>query len=489
MTQIDLYVNGAAVEAKVNGVLTGGMVGARVVIHYDGSWEGLHKTLVCRSCSGEKSTQLVRTVVGVGTDAVVAHEVMIPGRTLYLGLEGRSPDGTKVYPTIWAACGKIQPGANAEADPTADATPQVWEQLLLHIGSLNSLQTEAKMNLVEAINEAMTKGNGLPGRDGRGIVSVSGNPDGSWVLCYDDGTSEVIGNEAYMAIVDMVSSLSKEIAEKNQITPEFSGSLTGCTDINKLYVLPDGYIYAYMKQTTGGYTNRIPQSTDTDGSIYNGTGYKTNTRCNSSGEVVDFAPDTDNTVFTTGFIPCKQGDVIRLKNCYMDASLSRDYKTSTDTDIWGIRSGLYDSSKAKVAVFSWGNLNEGATGVVSDYSAANGQVTEFTIAQSGISYIRLALATDTSPADAIVTVNEQIIGGESTEEYAWASTGHAFVPADYEDRIIALEEAIKGDLPVYGIVDSENNIIMSGTLVKGTYTLKYLAEDGTITDIGEFTME
>ena len=29
-----------------------------------------------------------------------------------------------------------------------------------------------------------------------------------------------------------------------------------------------------------------------------------------------------------------------------------------------------------------------------------------------------------------------------TDEYAWASTGHAFVPADYEDRIVALEEDV-----------------------------------------------
>ena len=37
------------------------------------------------------------------------------------------------------------------------------------------------------------------------------------------------------------------------------------------------------------YTNQIPISTDKDGNIYNGTGYKANTRGNSSGEPADIA--------------------------------------------------------------------------------------------------------------------------------------------------------------------------------------------------------
>jgi hypothetical protein len=43
-------------------------------------------------------------------------------------------------------------------------------------------------------------------------------------------------------------------------------------------------------------------------------------------------------------------------------------------------------------------------------------------------------------ADTIITINEEITEGSGTTTgYAWASTGHAFVPADYEDRIVSLE--------------------------------------------------
>ena len=38
--------------------------------------------------------------------------------------------------------------------------------------------------------------------------------------------------------------------------------------------------------------------------------------------------------------------------------------------------------------------------------------------------------------------------------------------------------------PVFGTVDTENNIILTGNLVDGTYTLKYENADGTSTVIG-----
>jgi hypothetical protein len=47
---------------------------------------------------------------------------------------------------------------------------------------------------------------------------------------------------------------------------------------------------------------------------------------------------------------------------------------------------------------------------------------------------------DTSKA--IVTVNEEIKWSAGGTGYAWTNTGHAFVPADYESRILDLEEDV-----------------------------------------------
>lgn len=63
------------------------------------------------------------------------------------------------------------------------------------------------------------------------------------------------------------------------------------------------------------YTNQLPISKDTDGSIYNGTGYKANTYLSGG-----TATSTTDTIFTTGFIPCEIGDKLYCKNVGMKAS-------------------------------------------------------------------------------------------------------------------------------------------------------------------------
>lgn len=84
----------------------------------------------------------------------------------------------------------------------------------------------------------------------------------------------------------------------------------------KKLAIPEGEV---KKITVGGtvmwqaktFTNQVPISTDTDGSIFNGVGYIENRRLSSSGGLSSSA---QNGSVTTGFIPF-YGDttVIRLK--------------------------------------------------------------------------------------------------------------------------------------------------------------------------------
>lgn len=147
MTSIQLTVTGVEAQANVDGILTAGMVGVPVSITCDESWDGLEKTLVC------KSGDVVRAVLGVETEAVVAPEVMLPRQTLVLGVEGRNQEGTLVIPTLWAYCGKIREAADTGADPTAGATLPVWAQLGQRMGELSALKTARRDSLVAALNE------------------------------------------------------------------------------------------------------------------------------------------------------------------------------------------------------------------------------------------------------------------------------------------------------------------------------------------------
>lgn len=74
----------------------------------------------------------------------------------------------------------------------------------------------------------------------------------------------------------------------------------------------------------------------------------------------------------------------------------------------------------------------------------------------------------------------------------WEYADSAFSGADYiltsEDKKeiaqIVLDEL--GGQPVFGVVDENNNIIISGSLEDGTYTIKYEHTDGSVTEIGTF---
>lgn len=64
--------------------------------------------------------------------------------------------------------------------------------------------------------------------------------------------------------------------------------------------------------------------------------------------------------------------------------------------------------------------------------------------------------------------------------------------ADKAAFFVDVLDAIKVEYPdahvIYGDVDSDNNIIISGKLANGTYVLKYENENGTVTEIGNLVL-
>jgi hypothetical protein len=149
------------------------------------------------------------------------------------------------------------------------------------------------------------------------------------------------------------------------------------------------------------YTNQIPLSTDKDGSIYNDIGYKIGYRINSSAEAVEYS--TSPVVAATGFIPCEAGDIIRLKNCYIDMS----HKNAASLQVkW------YDSNKVAVNGTPW----TGFTSAYNYITDENNHIVQFTnwngseTSDTGIAYVRLTIVPTSD--DPIVTINEDFDGNE-----------------------------------------------------------------------------
>ena len=128
--------------------ITAGTVGLPVKFSFDSQWAGLSKTAVFRA----GKTELIAE--GLYTETTVPWEVLDqPNVWLSVGVYGVSDDGTVAIPTIWANVCVICEGVNPDGDVSTAPTLPVWQRLWNAVGNLFGLTTNAKDNLVSAINE------------------------------------------------------------------------------------------------------------------------------------------------------------------------------------------------------------------------------------------------------------------------------------------------------------------------------------------------
>jgi hypothetical protein len=247
--------------------------------------------------------------------------------------------------------------------------------------------------------------------------------------------------------------LAEELAKRGQLAPEYANSIEECTDTTKMYVLPDGFIYAYRltekevetAPTTGILPEAIMGSDQATGWV-EGEGYTANARLSGSGGNVVAGYTAVAGVCVSGYIPVSVGDVVRIKNFYGPDGVST-YVVS------------YNSGKTRLTSKSWAftNASEGyawGEGVgAGDWYSVEGDklpsgITTFTITEAnfgaGVAFIRFSGVFNFNGENTIVTVNEEIKEGgtEIVLVEGWANTGLAFAPADYESRIIDLENDV-----------------------------------------------
>ena len=155
--------------------------------------------------------------------------------------------------------------------------------------------------------------------------------------------------------------------------------------------------YTVIDPSAPSYTNLLPSAIDTDGSIYNGVGWKKGYRLGSDG-----APSSQNDSYLTGFIPVNFGDVVHLKNVKWQNGVNTGLNSGNQ------RVSFYDANKAHL-----GQANAiGLAGMLSGVKDDNNIWTQFTVKNwSGVdiantAYFRLNCAEISG--DSIITVNEEI---------------------------------------------------------------------------------
>ena len=185
----EVRVSGCRCETVRLEPIPRGIVGAVVAVEYtDPAWDSLRKTVVFRGAA-------TKDVLDAGNEIVIPAEVVSKaGGSLYMGVYGVDAENHVAIPTIWTEVGVIQGAATPSGDASTAPSLPVWAQIQAMVGDLGTLDTEAKSNLVAAINEALTTGGEIAPAEVQRIVEdyLKANPPGT-VSDGKDGITPTIG--------------------------------------------------------------------------------------------------------------------------------------------------------------------------------------------------------------------------------------------------------------------------------------------------------
>lgn len=258
------------------------------------------------------------------------------------------------------------------------------------------------------------------------------------------------------ALADKVNEIEENVndirAESLQQVPLYANSVDECTDTSKLYVLPDGYIYAYKTVTTEGGTEEVTEQITGEFTA----GYRLST---SSGNLSSLAGAiTTPLIDITGY-----GEVFTI---HLNGGSPNSVYWGATSDVTGNSMCLYKANATSTPmVLSGYTGSTRISGITYVVNAKNDVYVTFDTKNidalgKGFTHIRFSGATG-NKIDSTVFVTYQKATEGGTEQ-KWANTGRAFVPADYEERIIDLEKAVSSlkssgsaSVPYYVLEEAE----------------------------------
>lgn len=150
---------------------------------------------------------------------------------------------------------------------------------------------------------------------------------------------------------------------------------------------------------TDRYVNLLPWSTDTNGTVYNGIGYKDTTRLSSSSGGKETSA-ASVAMCASGFIPAKVGDVVRIKGSLPVSGIA-SYIMTYDYNKTFIKHKQFIQSSSSDGNY-WGAF--GVTWFTYENDTLTIPLTEENFG-TGITYFRISMHMD---ENTIVTVNQEI---------------------------------------------------------------------------------
>lgn len=274
------------------------------------------------------------------------------------------------------------------------------------------------------------------------IAEICGSTVGDLTVVDQDAIAEQV-IDTLMEELPTNQALVDNVAEKVPIvkvaeSPTFVDSKDEMTDTSKMYVLKsDGMFYAYKEVTTSTPGSKVPNFTnlikfDASG---NPTNVSLNQRYSGSATTTGYLAAQDGSFAITDAVPYVQGGLIYISKKPAGQAKVAIFKPDGTT--------LSGEGVKTIATTSW---SSGDNGEYKAVSSAASTVETGAVSLKFSAQMQTAAITNANLKDLIVTYNEPItytVTDESTTTtYEWSSTGIAYnQPADYEDRVIALETA------------------------------------------------
>lgn len=245
---------------------------------------------------------------------------------------------------------------------------------------------------------ATQSANGLMSKDDKTkLDGITGQVTADKVYNPDHVTDLVQYAAFQIASQQIISQIPTVLPSPNALTVTCgSNSVTYDGSADKIIDIPSvEKIVTETTQVLPAYTNLIPISTDASGAVLNGVGYEAGA-LHSDGSVASASS------FTSGFIPVKKGDVVRIKDP-STASFSLDNAVALYKADKAVSAGIGKYIRGMQSSAAYGGLTIDGDVLTWDTSSIN------YYAWQDFKYLRVT----TSSADSIVTVNEEI--KESTQ--------------------------------------------------------------------------
>ncbi len=334
-----------------------------------------------------------------------------------------------------------------------------------HLGGGSSSGSEiSEADIEAAVNNYFDThpevGNGKDGEDGISVtvlsVSESTSDGGSNVVTFSDGKTLTVkngskgskgdkGDDGKTPVVgvdywtdedkaeikaDNITYISTELAKRSQLRPEFANSIEECADTAKLYVLPDGLIYAYMTVENVGGTEEVTEQIT--GDFTEDYRLSTSTGALSKLDGAITSPLIDITQYGTKFTIHLDGT---SENAVQWANASQS--------VTGNSMCLYRDDSWVAGAFTGATPIDGVTYNVKAKNDVDITFDTTSIANAAVGFTHVRFSGVVGKAENVsvsVTYEKETEGATETK---WTNTGHAFVPADYEDEIVDIKNDVE----------------------------------------------